>query len=155
MTAEILSLINVFFAGLLAGEEFVIRFGVRGPLAGLDQRPHIELRKALILTLRILVPILFVLTILTGGIVTILDWGDGATALRCVGLATLVAFISVTLAGTVPINKAVLRWDPSDPPHDWRQLIRRWERLDSVRMCLALAAFVLLLAAIARERTVG
>jgi hypothetical protein len=55
MTAEILSLINVFFAGLLAGEEFVIRFGVRGPLAGLDQRPHIELRKALILTLRILV----------------------------------------------------------------------------------------------------
>jgi hypothetical protein len=69
-----------------------------------------------------------VLTILTGGIVTILDWGDGATALRYAGLATLVAFISVTLAGTVPINKAVLRWDPSDPPHDWRQLIRRWER---------------------------
>jgi uncharacterized membrane protein len=145
MAAEILSFINIFFAGLLAGEEFVIRFGIRGPLARLDQRPHIELRKALILTLRVLVPALFAFTILTGVAVTILHWGGGATTLRCASLATLVAFISITLTGTVPINQAVLRWDSSDPPPDWREWIRRWERLDTARTYLALAAFALVL----------
>jgi hypothetical protein len=34
-------MVSVLFAGLLAGEEFVIRYGVRGPLATLDDGPHI------------------------------------------------------------------------------------------------------------------
>ena len=40
MNAEdVLGLVSVFFAGLLAGEEFVIRCGVRGPLASLPAGP--------------------------------------------------------------------------------------------------------------------
>ena len=36
MTAgNLVGMVSVFFAGLLAGEEFVIRYGVRGPLAAL------------------------------------------------------------------------------------------------------------------------
>ena len=42
MTAgDVVGMISVFFAGLLAGEEFVIRYGVRGPLASLEDGPHI------------------------------------------------------------------------------------------------------------------
>jgi hypothetical protein len=38
-------MVSVLFAGLLAGEEFVIRYGVRGPLATLDDGPHIRFAK--------------------------------------------------------------------------------------------------------------
>ncbi|MEI9993277.1 MAG: anthrone oxygenase family protein [Rhizomicrobium sp.] len=149
MPAEILGFASVFFAGLLAGEEFVIRFGVRGPLAALDDAAHIRLRQALIRTLRILVPAIFALTFLATGAAIALGGAafDLAFALRCAGQLALLAFMVITLAGTVPINQAVLVWNPSAPPEGWRGAIRRWEKLDTVRTLLALGAFGLLAAA--------
>ena len=151
MTVQILSLVNLFFAGLLAGEELMISFGVRAPLAGLADQPHIELRKALILRLRVAVPILFGLTILTGAVVTWLGGYGRAFDLRCAALVALVTFISVTLGGTVPINEAALGWDAAAPPANWRTMVEKWERLDTIRTCAALAAFVLFLAATAQR----
>jgi hypothetical protein len=34
MLAEVLGFVNLFCAGVLAGEEFVICYGVRGPVPG-------------------------------------------------------------------------------------------------------------------------
>jgi hypothetical protein len=56
IAGDIAGIASVLFAGLLAGEEFVIRYGVRGPLASLDDQPHILLRRALIRPLRVIVP---------------------------------------------------------------------------------------------------
>ncbi|HEX4301731.1 MAG TPA: anthrone oxygenase family protein [Rhizomicrobium sp.] len=149
MLLQSLTFANIFFAGLLAGEEFVIRFGIRAPLASLEDAAHIRLRQALIRTLRILVPTIFALTVFTS--IAIIALGgihlDRAFELRCAGLAALTAFIAITLAGTVPINQAALTWNPTAPPPDWRQKIATWERLDTIRTLLAVAAFGLLLGA--------
>jgi hypothetical protein len=53
----------LFFAGLLAGEELAVRYGVRAPVAALADAVHIQLRQGLIRTLRILVPIVFLPTL--------------------------------------------------------------------------------------------
>ncbi|HTP76063.1 MAG TPA: anthrone oxygenase family protein [Rhizomicrobium sp.] len=147
MTVQILGLINLFFAGLLAGEELMISFGVRGPLARLADRQHIELRQALILRLRVAVPMLFGLTFLTGAVVTWFGGYGHASDLRCAALIALAAFISVTLGGTVPINEAALGWDSAAPPADWRVQVNKWERLDTIRTAAALLAFALFLGA--------
>jgi len=140
--------LNLFFSGLLAGEEFIVRFGVRGAIARLADPDHIRIRQALIRALRILVPILFFLALLSGAAVVYLGPLEGqAFVLRAAGLAALLLFIAVTLSGTVPINKAALDWSPRVPPDDWRILVRRWERLDTVRTLAALAAFASFLAA--------
>jgi hypothetical protein len=55
----------------------------------------------------------------------------------------------VTLPGTAPINSAILGWDPSAPPKNWRALVSRWERFASVRPWAAITAFVMFLTAIA------
>jgi uncharacterized membrane protein len=146
----IVGLVNLFCVGLLAGEEFVIRYGVRAPLARLDQRPHIQFRQELIRSLRVLVPAVFALAILSGIAATILDGLDGfdlGFGLRCAGLLALVAFIAVTLTGTVPINEAALTWDPAAPPQNWQVQVHRWERLDTARTWAALMAFALFLTA--------
>lgn len=132
---------NLFFAGLLAGEEFVIRFGVRAPLAKLEPQEHIRLRQALIRRLRILVPAIFALAAGTGTAVVIMGAFDMRAGLPAAAVLTLFAFIALTLGGTVPINQAVLAWDPAAPPPGWRDAISRWERLDSLRTLLALVAF--------------
>jgi uncharacterized membrane protein len=93
------------------------------------------------------VPAIFVLTILSGGAAVLLGGINLAFGLRCAGLFSLLTFILITLFGTVPINQAVLRWKPSEPPDDWRAMIRTWERLDSLRTVAAVVAFGFFLAA--------
>jgi uncharacterized membrane protein len=141
---DVLGLASVFFAGLLAGEEFVIRCGVRGPLASLPNGPHILMRQALIRTLRVLVPVLYLLTLLTTLATTFLD-GAQYLPLRGAGVAALVVWMALPLGGTVPINAAVIEWDADAPPADWRSQIDRWERLNTLRTTAAVVAFALLL----------
>jgi uncharacterized membrane protein len=148
MLIDMLRFVNVLCAGILAGEEFVIRYGVRAPVATLDERPHIQLRQALIRTLRVLVPIVFGSTILSGIAVTLLGGSSLEFYLRCAGLFALLSFISITLAGTVPINAAILTWNVASPPREWRAMVERWERLDTARTWAAMSAFCLFLAAI-------
>jgi hypothetical protein len=136
-----LGLVSLFAAGLLAGEEFVIRFGVRGPLASLDLDAHILFRQALIRRLRVLVPAIFLVAFLSGAALSVLT-GD---PFDIIGVAALAGFISITLGGTVPINQAVLRWNPVLPPPDWHAVIVRWERLDTTRTAAAVLAFVFFL----------
>ena len=148
MLATALGFANLLGAGILAGEEFAIRYGVRASIASLDVRPQIELRQTLIRRLRIMVPTVFLLTLLSGAAAAYFSRSpDAPSALRVAALLALLMFMAVTLAGTVPINKAALRWDPSSPPSNWRDRIARWERLDSARTWLAILAFGLFLAA--------
>lgn len=141
---DVLGLASVFFAGLLAGEEFVIRCGVRGPLASLPDGPHILMRQALIRSLRVLVPVLYLLTLLTTVATTCID-GARYLPLRGAGVAALVVWMALTIGGTVPINAAAIEWDADAPPADWRTQIDRWERLNTIRTTAAVVAFALLL----------
>lgn len=140
--------VNLFFAGVLAGVELVVRYGLRGPIESLDDATHIRLRQALVLVLRILVPALFFPALGTGIAAAVLgDDGFSALALRCGGILALVIWLAVTFGGTVPINSAALTWQPESPPDGWRALIDRWERLAAVRTWMALLASVCFLAA--------
>jgi uncharacterized membrane protein len=150
MVVGIPELVNLFCTGVLAGEEFVIRFGVRAPVASLDERSQIQLRQALIRRLRVLVPAVFALAALSGIVVAVLDRAlDLRSGFRWAGLLALLAFILITLIGTVPINKATLTWEPAAPPQNWRALVNTWEKLDTARTWAAMAAFGLFLTALA------
>ncbi|MFF1870632.1 DUF1772 domain-containing protein [Streptomyces sp. CB03911] len=146
-----LDIVNLFFAGLLAGIEFVVRFGVRGALNVPDEYDQIRLRQALVRRLRVLVPAVYGPALLSTVAATAGGRAEPGSAFRCIALAALLVFTVVTFAGTVPINKALLEWPPGAPPLDWRGRIRRWERLDTVRALAAVTAFALLLVAVARQ----
>ena len=146
----ILDFATVFFAGLLAGAMFVIDYGVgRAVAAVLDEQSQIQVRQALIGSLRVLVPVIFVLTILSGVAITVLDGVDPGFAFRLAGLLVVLTSFLLTLLGTAPINSAVFDWQPSAPPKNWRTLVSRWERLDRARTLAAVAGFALFLTAMA------
>ncbi len=75
---EFLGFTNLLCAGMLAGEEFNIRYGVRAPVASLGPQPEIQLRQALIRRLRVLVSAIFGLAFFSGISVTLLEgFGPG------------------------------------------------------------------------------
>ena len=57
MRIEVLGFVNLLCSGLLAGEEFVVRYGIRGPVASIDPQPQIQLRQALTLETGIIAPV--------------------------------------------------------------------------------------------------
>ncbi|MCZ1265711.1 DUF1772 domain-containing protein [Paenibacillus marchantiae] len=147
----IIEFVSIFLAGILAGEEFVVRYGVHVSLAKLDEPSQIRVRQALILKLRLLVPAIFLPTAISGVAVLIMSGSEPGFGFRLAGVLALLIFILTTLIGTVPINKGALAWNPDAPPRNWKLLVRRWERLDVVRSSAAILAFVFFLTAVALQ----
>jgi uncharacterized membrane protein len=137
----ILETIGLVLAGLLAGEEFIVRYGVQPALSTLPDRAHVLARQALVRRLRIVVPVLMVPTVLVA-VATLVVGGSGAgVGFRWAVVIALVAFLLFSFLGTVPINIKVNDWRVDDLPMDWKVLVRRWERIDIFRSSAALVAF--------------
>ncbi|GGG72527.1 DUF1772 domain-containing protein [Paenibacillus radicis (ex Gao et al. 2016)] len=151
MFSLILTFISVFLIGILAGEEFVVRYGVHVSLAKLDEPSQIRVRQALIRRLRILVPAIFLPAFISGVTALILSGTEAGFGFRFAGVLALLIFILTTIIGTVPINKRALDWHPDAPPSNWKPLIRRWALLDIVRSSAAILAFALFLIAVALQ----
>ena len=148
MLSLIVDTIAVLFAGVLAGEEFIVRYGVQPALTSLDDLPHLRARQALVRRLRVVVPALMVPTVLLA-IAAVVAGGVGpGFGFRVAALAALVAFVLFSFLGTVPINIRVNEWDAEHPPADWKQVIARWQLIDVFRSSAALLGFALLLVAV-------
>jgi multisubunit Na+/H+ antiporter MnhB subunit len=148
----IIEMASLFLAGILAGEEFVVRYGVHVSMAVLDESSHIKARQALILRLRVLVPAIILPTIVLG--VVVLVWGGSngpVFGFQCAGVISLLFLLLITLVGTVPINKGALDWRPDAPPNNWKMLVNRWGRIDIIRSTAAILAFVFFLIEVALQ----
>jgi hypothetical protein len=146
--------VSLILAGLLAGEELIVRWGVQPALRTLDDAAHIQARVALVRSLRVVVPILMIPTVLTAVAALIATGASGGTpagtglfgastgtGFRWAGIAALTAFLLFSFLGTVPINMRVITWQSSDPPPDWHATVTRWERIDVFRSASAIIAF--------------
>ncbi len=145
--ATVLDFVNVFFAGMLAGIEFVIHYGLRGPSEILDEHSQLQLRQALVMRLRVLVPAFFVPTAVSGIALTVLDGAAPGFWFRCAGVLAMLIWILIRVIGTVPINSATLTWQPSAPPKNWKALVNHAERFHIVGVWAVVLAFALFLTA--------
>ncbi len=149
----ILEFVNVFFAGLLAGIEFVLHFGLTAPTEVLDNRSQLQLRQALVLRLRVLVPAFFIPTIVTGISVTVLDGTAPGFWFRSVAMVALLIWVAIRVIGTVRINSATLEWSLDAPPSDWKAQVNRAERFHIVGVWTVVLAFAGFLTAVALRLT--
>jgi len=152
--ATVLDFVNLFFAGMLAGIEFVIHYGLRGPSEMLDDHAQLQLRQALVLRLRVLVPAFFVPTAVLGIALTVLGAGTPGFWFRCAAVVALLTWIGIRVVGTVPINSATADWQLSAPPKNWKELVHRAERFHIVGVWAAMLAFALFLTAVALKLAV-
>jgi hypothetical protein len=147
--ATVLDFVNLFFAGILAGIEIVIHYGLRAPAEVLDEQSQVQLRQALVLRLRVLVPAFFVPTAASGSAIAVLDGGAPGFWFRCAGVLAMLIWILIRVIGTVPINSATLTWQPGAPPKNWRALVNHAERFHIVGVWVVVIAFGFFLTAVA------
>jgi len=150
----LLDFVNLFFAGMLAGIEFVIHYGLRGPSEILDDHSQLQLRQALVMRLRVLVPAFFAPTALLGIALTVLSGGIPGFWFRSEALLAVCIWILLRVVGTVPINSATADWQLSAPPKNWKELVNRAERFHSVGVWAAVLAFAFFLTAVALKLAV-
>jgi hypothetical protein len=151
--ATILEFVNLFFAGLLAGAELVIHYGVRAPAETLDEPSQVRLRQALIVRLRVLVPALFLPTAITGVAVLALDGLAPGSWFRVSGVIGVLIWISTRVIGTVRINSDTMDWLPDAPPKNWRALVDHAERFHVIGVWATVAALASFLTAVALRLT--
>jgi uncharacterized membrane protein len=151
MSVVVLEFVGLLFAGVLAGEELVVRYGVQPALTALEDRAHIQARQALVRRLRVLVPVIMGPTVVIGIVVLVVGGSGPGLAFRWAGAIALIAFVLFSFLGTVPINIQVNDWHVDSPPNDWRAVVHRWEQIDVFRSSAALLAFAFFLAAFARQ----
>ena len=150
----ILDFVNLFFAGMLAGVEFVIHYGLRGPSETLDEHAQLKLRKALVMRLRVMVPAFFAPTAVLGIILTIVNGGTPGFWFRCAAVLAVCIWVLIRVVGTVPINSATKDWELNAPPKNWKELVNRAERFHIVGVWAAILAFAFFLTAVALKLAV-
>jgi hypothetical protein len=145
----ILDVVNLFFAGMLAGMEVAIHYAVSPSTERLGDQAQLQLRQALVLRLRVLVPAFFVPTILSAFAVMGLAGTASGLWLRAAGLFALLVWILIRVIGTVPINSATLSWKASAPPEHWKARVSHAERFHIVGVWAVILSFACFLTALA------
>jgi hypothetical protein len=150
----ILDFVTLFFAGMLAGIEFVIHYGLHGPSQILDDRSQLQLRQALIVRLKVLVPAFFAPTALLGIAQTVLGSGTPGFWFRCAAVIAVSTWIVIRVIGTIPINSATADWQLDSPPTNWKAQVAYAERFHIVGVWAAVLAFAFFLTAVALKLAV-
>ncbi|MFJ8849956.1 anthrone oxygenase family protein [Streptomyces sp. NPDC102437] len=73
---------------------------------------------------------------------------DGAGLVVTAG-ALLILSVVMSILLLVPINNRGKTWTPENRPEDWKEQMNRWDRYHYVRVAVIIAAFTLLVAALA------
>gem|GEM_PF-462709 len=142
MGVQLLQALGLTLAGILAGLEFVVRYGVQPALTTIEDRSSILARIALVNRLKVVVPLIMLPSFLVGVSVLIFS-GDGpGYAFRWVGVAASIALLLFSFLGTVPINMQISDWTADAPPEGWQALVKRWEFIDVFRSSSAIIAFI-------------
>lgn len=113
---------------------------MRRAVARLDDAVALGIRHNLIRSLRVVMPILMLLTVGSTLAEAIISPAPARFS-AALGAGATLAVLIVTLSVHSPLNRVFLRWQPETMPANGSALIARWNRWDSVRVCLALLAF--------------
>ncbi|WP_217167792.1 DUF1772 domain-containing protein [Streptomyces sp. AC512_CC834] len=76
-------------------------------------------------------------------------WHDPGTGLVVTAGALLLVSVIMSVLLLVPINNRGKTWTPENRPEDWKEQMNRWDRYHCVRVAVIIAAFTLLVAALA------
>ena len=155
---DILGFFALSITGFAACAEFGSYAFVHPVLRHLPREHHVFVEKGLLKTFGRVMPVLMTLCVVLSLACALSQQGaaDGGSAPNVVfwiAAASFTAALVSTIAFNVPINAATGRWDPANPPEDWKAQRNRWEFFQAVRSWLLLIGFVLLCLATALLRS--
>ncbi|EFL27061.1 putative membrane protein [Streptomyces himastatinicus ATCC 53653] len=144
-----LEVITTVVFGVMVGVEFSVAFVINPILSALPEDSGQLGRAHGGRMLGAVMPVWYI-----GSLVLIAVWAIAGRHHEGTGLvvtagALLILSVIMSLLLLVPINNRSKTWTPENRPADWKQQSNRWDRFHYVRVAVIIAAFTLLVAALA------
>ena len=135
--------------GVMVGVEFSVAFFVNPILDGLPGDNGLRGRTHGARLLGAVMPFWYVGSLVLAAVWAIAGRHDPGAGLVVTAAALLILSVVMSVLLLVPINNRTKTWTPENRPADWKQQMNRWDRLHYVRVAVIVAAFTLLVAALA------
>ncbi|GAA3297410.1 anthrone oxygenase family protein [Streptomyces cinereospinus] len=144
-----LEVVTTVAVGVMVGVEFSVAFVMNRILNALPedsgQLGHAHGGRML----GAVMPVWYIASLVLVGVWAVAGRHHHGTGLVVTAFALLLLSVVMSLLLLVPINSRNKTWTPDNRPADWKQQLNRWERLHYVRVAVIIAAFTLLVAALA------
>lgn len=146
---DALEVVTTVVVGLMVGVEFSVAFVINRILGALPEDSGQLGRSHGGRMLGAVMPVWYIGSIALVAVWAAAGWHHDGTGLVVVAGALLVLSVVMSLLLLVPINNQSKTWTPENRPEDWKEQTRRWDRFHYVRVAVIIAAFTLLVAALA------
>ncbi|GGK62978.1 DUF1772 domain-containing protein [Streptomyces flaveus] len=144
-----LEVFTTVVVGVMVGVEFSVAFVINPILNGLPDDAGQRGRSHGSRMLGAVMPVWYIGSLALVAVWAIAGWHHDGTGLVVTAGALLLLSVVMSLLLLVPINNRNKTWTPENRPADWKQQMNRWERFHYVRVAVIVAAFTLLVAALA------
>jgi uncharacterized membrane protein len=144
-----LEVFTTVVVGVMVGVEFAVSFFLNPILNGLPGDNGLRARTHGARLGGAVMPFWYITSLVLVGVWAVAGWHHHGTGLVVTAAALLILSVIMSILLLVPINNRVKTWTPENRPADWKQQINRWDRFHYVRVAVIIAAFVLLVAALA------
>jgi hypothetical protein len=150
MNLQIIRILNVFIAALLAGSLFGSWMGYNPE--SLSAGAYLEQQQHAIKSLNTLMPAMGLITIVLTLIAAFYQRKHSLRLILLVTAAVLLLLSAlITKFGNQPINAIVITWEKNDIPSDWTSLRDKWWSLHIMRTIASIVALLLIIVASVRR----
>ncbi|MBA6439740.1 MULTISPECIES: DUF1772 domain-containing protein [Streptomyces] len=144
-----LEVVTTVIVGLMVGVEFSVAFIMNRILNALPddsaQLGHAHGGRML----GALMPFWYIGSLVLSAIWAVARWHHHGAGLVVTAAGLLIVSVVMSMLLLVPINNRNKTWTPDNRPADWKQQLDRWGRYHYVRVAVIIAAFTLLVVALA------
>ncbi|WP_433570191.1 anthrone oxygenase family protein [Streptomyces sp. CA-251247] len=144
-----LEVVTTVVVGLMVGVEFSVAFIMNRILDALPedsgQLGHAHGGRML----GALMPFWYIGSLVLSAVWAVAGWHRPGTGLVVIAAGLLILSVVMSILLLVPINNRNGTWTPENRPADWKEQLHRWNRYHYIRVAVIVAAFTLLVAALA------
>ncbi|WP_328721520.1 DUF1772 domain-containing protein [Streptomyces sp. NBC_00247] len=146
---DVLEVVTTVVVGVMVGVEFSVAFVMKRILDALPedsgQLGHAHGGRML----GAVMPFWYIGSLVLVGVLAAAEWHHHGSGLLVTAGALLFLSVVMSILLLLPINGRNKTWTPENRPEDWKQQLNRWGRWHYVRVAVLVAAFTLLVAALA------
>ncbi|MEV6203258.1 DUF1772 domain-containing protein [Streptomyces sp. NPDC051771] len=146
---DALEVLTTVVVGVMVGVEFSVAFVMNPIFNALPEDSTLLARAHGGRMLGAVMPVWYLGSLALVAVWAVAGWHHPGTGLVVTAGALLIVSVIMSVALLVPINNRGKTWTPENRPADWKQQANRWDRYHYVRVAVIVAAFALLVAALA------
>ncbi|MFI5868158.1 anthrone oxygenase family protein [Streptomyces sp. NPDC051546] len=144
-----LEIVTTVIVGVMVGVEFCVAFVVNRILSALPEDSGQLGRAHGGRMLGALMPFWYIGSLALASVWAVAGWDRPGAGLVVTAGALLILSVVMSVLLLVPINNRSKTWTPENRPEDWKEQMAAWDRWHYVRVAVIVAAFALLVTALA------